>query len=115
MSDVGDHPVGEPVEGGPAVRPPGEPIEGRHVWLEPLDPSAHAAGLFKRSHAAAEDEAIWTYMTYGPFDGVEEMHAWVVANAASTDPRFFAVVDLRVRGPRPSASASRSRASSVRT
>jgi len=107
--------VGEPVEGGPAVRPPGEPIEGRHVWLEPLDPSAHAAGLFKRSHAAAEDEAIWTYMTYGPFDGVEEMHAWVVANAASTDPRFFAVVDLRVRGPRPSASASRSRASSVRT
>ena len=41
-------------------------------------------------------------MTYGPFDGLEQMRGWLAANAASTDPMFFTVVDRD--GPVPSGS-----------
>ncbi|MEX1263950.1 MAG: GNAT family protein [Actinomycetota bacterium] len=92
-------PVGERVEGGPALLPKADVIEGRFVRLEPLDPDAHAAALYERSHASAEDEAIWTYMTYGPFDGSEQMRAWLVGNAASSDPSFFTVVESATGEP----------------
>lgn len=92
-------PVGEPVGGGRAARPVAGAIEGRFVRLEPLDAEAHAPGLYERSHATAEDEEIWTYMTYGPFDGLEEMRTWTVAGAVSTDPLFFTVVDRDAAEP----------------
>jgi RimJ/RimL family protein N-acetyltransferase len=92
-------PVGEPVDGAPALRPPLAAIEGRFVCLTPLDPAAHAAGLYERSHATADDEAIWTYLSYGPFDGLEEMTAWLLASAASTDPLFLTVLDLATQDP----------------
>jgi RimJ/RimL family protein N-acetyltransferase len=88
-----DHRVGEPVDGEAAMFPPARVIEGRWVRLEPLDPHMHASALYERSHAAPEDEAIWTYMPYGPFDGLEEMSAWLTGNAASSDPMFFTVVE----------------------
>lgn len=91
--------VGERVEGGPASLPPAEVIEGRFVRLEPLDPDAHAAALYERSHASADDETIWTYMTYGPFDGPQEMRAWLAANAALSDPSFFTVIELATGAP----------------
>jgi RimJ/RimL family protein N-acetyltransferase len=91
--------VGEPVEGGPARRPMTTAIEGRFVRLEPLDPDAHAVALYERSHASADDEAIWTYMTYGPFDGLDQMRGWLTANTASTDPMFFTVVERDGVGP----------------
>ena len=93
MSEHRVLPVGEPVDGGPAQVPPAETIDGRFVRLEPLDPDVHAVALYERSHASAEDAAIWTYLTYGPFDGLDEMRGWITANAASTDPLFFAVVE----------------------
>ena len=93
MSDERVLPVGEPVEGEPARRPATVAIEGRFVRLEPLDPDAHAVALYERSHVSAEDEAIWTYLAYGPFDGLDQMHGWLTANAASTDPLFFTVVE----------------------
>lgn len=86
-------PVGERIEGGPASFPPAEVIEGRFVRLESLDAEAHAATLYDRSHASADDEAIWTYMSYGPFDDYEQMRAWLAANASSSDPSFFSVVE----------------------
>jgi RimJ/RimL family protein N-acetyltransferase len=93
MSDDRRLPIGEPVDGGAAQVPPREAIDGSFVRLEPLDPDAHAVALFDRSHASAEDAAIWTYLMYGPFDGLDEMRGWITANAASTDPLFFAVVE----------------------
>jgi len=99
VSGARRRPVGEPVEGGPALRPPSASIAGRFVRLEPLDPDAHAPALYGRSHASSEDEAIWTYMSYGPFDGLDEMRGWLVANAASTDPLFFTVVDRQSDEP----------------
>ena len=92
MSSEREQPLGVPVEGGPALTPPCETIEGRSVRLEPIDPAVHAEALYERSHASPDDAAIWTYMAYGPFDGLEQMRRWLEANAASTDPLFFAVV-----------------------
>ncbi|HWC71383.1 MAG TPA: GNAT family protein [Actinomycetota bacterium] len=94
MSGESGSPVGPVVEGGPAMRPVRAAIEGRFVRLEPLDADAHVVGLYERSHAAPEDDAIWTYMTYGPFDGLDEMRDWLRANAGSTDPLFFTVVEV---------------------
>jgi len=85
-------PVGEAVADGPAVPPVHDTIPGRFVRLEPLDPAVHAVGLFERSHSDADDDSIWTYMSYGPFDGLDEMRSWLAANAVSRDPLFFAVV-----------------------
>ena len=98
MSEWGQS-VGERVEGGPASVPAAEVIEGRFVRLEPLDPDAHAAALYERSHASPDDEAIWTYMTYGPFDDFEQMRAWLAASASSSDPLFFTVVELATDAP----------------
>ena len=92
-------PVGEPVGGEPATLPPGSVISGRFVRLEPLDTQAHAVALFERSHASSDDEAIWTYMTYGPFDGLDEMRTWLTASAASRDPRFFTVIETSTSEP----------------
>ena len=99
MSGPRTQPVGEPVEGGPARRPPVAPIDGRFVRLEPIDPDEHAETLYERSHASPADESIWTYMTYGPFGGLDDMRSWLVANAASTDPLFFSVVERESREP----------------
>ncbi|MGZ8630384.1 MAG: GNAT family N-acetyltransferase [Actinomycetota bacterium] len=93
MTDERTLPVGERVEGPPALPPPRSTIAGRFVDLVPLDPDAHAAALYERSHAQPEDDVIWTYMSYGPFDGLDEMRAWLTANAASTDPLFFTVAE----------------------
>ena len=104
MSDAADRPVsrlpvGDAVDAGPALLPPAAVIEGRFVRLEPLDPEAHAGSLYERSHASPDDAEIWTYMTYGPFDGLEEMGAWLTASAASSDPSFFAVVESATGEP----------------
>jgi RimJ/RimL family protein N-acetyltransferase len=93
MTDERVLPVGERVEGPAAQPPPRATIAGRFVDLVPLEPDAHAAGLYERSHADADDAEIWTYMSYGPFDGLDEMRSWLTANAASTDPLFFTVVE----------------------
>jgi RimJ/RimL family protein N-acetyltransferase len=85
-------PIGDVVEGGPARPPVREPLHGRFVRLEPLDPALHALDLFERSHADPEDDSIWTYLSYGPFDGLDEMREWLAASAVSRDPLFFTVV-----------------------
>jgi RimJ/RimL family protein N-acetyltransferase len=99
MSDERMLPVGDAVEGGAAQRPATGVIEGRFVRLEPLDPEAHAVALYERSHASPDDEVIWTYLMYGPFDGLDQMRGWLTANAASTDPLFFTVVERDGGGP----------------
>lgn len=78
-------------------QPPAAPgplmLEGRYVRLEPLA-GHHAAAL----HAAnAMDDAIWAFLSYGPFASAAEYGGWVAQMAGRPDPRFFALVD-RARG-----------------
>ncbi len=75
----------------PARRPDRVPLQGARVRLEPIDPSRHQIGLF----VAAGEPEIWRYMPYGPYDDETALAAQLEANAASEDPLFYAIVDLR--------------------
>lgn len=87
-------PVGDPVPDREVRRPARRELRGRSVSLVPLDPAAHADGLWDRSHGDPRAEALWTYMPYGPFPDREAMREWLAACSISQDPLFFAVVDL---------------------
>jgi RimJ/RimL family protein N-acetyltransferase len=56
--------------------------------LRPVDPDADALPLFE----ASRDPAIWTYLPYGPYGDVEELHEALLQEARSEDPVFFTVV-----------------------
>jgi len=92
LNDLGQ-PIGDPVGGFlPPPPPPPSPIHGRCVRLEPLETDRHAAHL----HAAFSEDpdgALWTYMTYGPFENEEAYREWVSSVQGSPDPMFFAIVD----------------------
>jgi RimJ/RimL family protein N-acetyltransferase len=83
--------AGADLQWSPARRPDRSPIEGAHVRLEPVDPSRHQIALF----VAAGEPAIWDYLPYGPFEDEAALAAQLEANAASEDPRFYAIIDLR--------------------
>jgi len=71
------------------------PMTGRYVALEPVDPDRHAPGLF----AASRDDAVWTYLAYGPWPDAGTYRDWLRANALGADPAFYAVlVDGEPRG-----------------
>jgi RimJ/RimL family protein N-acetyltransferase len=92
------------VESRLAQVPDGAPIEGETVRLEQVDPRRHAQQLFQAS-AGADD--LWTYLPYGPFDSQAAFTRWLVQRAASTDPRFYAVIDLAAGAARGMASFMR--------
>lgn len=86
-------PIGEPVSGWrPAPLPPRTRMTGRAVAVEPLDPAAHAEGLFDAFRADADDR-VWTYLPYGPFETVDALRAWVAEASVQRDPVFRAIVD----------------------
>jgi RimJ/RimL family protein N-acetyltransferase len=61
--------------------------------LEVLDPERHAESLFTSSHGEGSGE-LWKHLPYGPFAGQEEFSAWLGQRAASSDPLFYAVIDV---------------------
>jgi RimJ/RimL family protein N-acetyltransferase len=78
----------------PPARPDREPMHGRFCRLEPLDAGRHAAELHE-ANGLDREQRMWTYLSYGPFDAFEDYAAWVHAAGESSDPLFFAVVELR--------------------
>jgi RimJ/RimL family protein N-acetyltransferase len=89
-------PGGAPVDPLPSGHAPGrESLTGTHVRLEPVDVAAHAPSLYALSHARPEDEALWTYLPYGPFSDGGAFKRWLAGRAASSDPLFFAVIEVQ--------------------
>jgi hypothetical protein len=92
-NDLGQ-PVGFPLPQWTPPEPPArEPMEGRFCRLEPLSLSLHAASL----HAANQLDVqgrMWTYLPYGPFHTLESYHAWTEEAGRSSDPLFYAIVNL---------------------
>lgn len=88
-----DLPVGPPVDGDPPGQPPVRIITGRYVTLEPVDADAHAPGLYAISHGSPSIEALWTYLSAGPFPDGPAMKAWLRRCELSDDPLFYTVVD----------------------
>lgn len=86
-------PVGLPVETREAPRPGPVRLDGRFGHLEKLE-AGHAGALWE---AVKGDEALWTYMGYGPFADAAAFSAWVAQRAALADPYAYAVIDAAGR------------------
>ncbi len=65
--------------------------EGKFLVLSPVNPETDAEELYQCSHGSARKEQIWTYMSYGPFDSVQNMRRWLEVRTKSKDPLFFTV------------------------
>lgn len=74
------------------ARPSTKPMTGEYCTVTKLDSSAHTESLF-RAFSAAEDEADWTYLPYGPFKDEADFKNWLDIQCASQDPLFYAVID----------------------
>lgn len=77
MTPVTNHlgqPVGAPLTGWdvPPV-PGGQVLAGNYARLEPLDVDNHGLGLWRALETAPD--TLWTYMTFGPFQGENELMA----------------------------------------
>ncbi len=98
--DADERPVGEPVGTTPAKRPARSPLEGRFVTLVPVDPEAHAHGLFASSHDGSDEAAgMWTYLPYGPWPNETAMRTWLELLPVSEDPLFLTVIDRATGDP----------------
>ena len=86
-----DQSLGEPVpDWTGATRPEADVLEGQYARLELLS-ETHASALFD---ANAEDDRIWDYLAYGPFDSRRAYLHWVREVSGREDPRFYAIRDL---------------------
>lgn len=75
-------------------RPERVSLEGRFARVEPLDATQHAIELFE-AHSLDQAGKMWTYLGYGPFAHIKDYSDWAARASESSDPLFFAIVDLR--------------------
>jgi RimJ/RimL family protein N-acetyltransferase len=68
-------------------------MTGRFCRLEPLNPARHAHSLFA-AYQLDVDGRNWTYLPYGPFADFVSYRNWLEHNYSSSDPQFYAIVDL---------------------
>lgn len=72
--------------------PPRTPMVGRFCRLEPLDAAIHCDDLYEAFSDDSKGQ-LWTYMTVGPFESLEQFRRWIETVSAASDPLFFAIVD----------------------
>ncbi|WP_324732477.1 GNAT family N-acetyltransferase [Pseudomonas paeninsulae] len=77
----------------PVSSPARAPLNGHYVRLEPLQLAAHGDDLWLALQGPQSDPRLWDYLPYGPFPERTGFDAWLAANAASSDPLFFAVLE----------------------
>ena len=85
-------PIGEPVEWTAVKAPERTVLEGRFCRVEPINIERHAVDLFA-AFSADTDDAIWTYLPYGPFHQLVELQDWMAATCLGSDPMFHAIID----------------------
>ena len=87
-------PIGLPVPDWTAPPLPDQsPLVGRYCRLEGLQVVRHAQDLFA-AYNLDPTGATWTYLGYGPFPDVAAFEAWMAGAERSTDPLFYAIIDL---------------------
>ncbi|VXB38899.1 Protein N-acetyltransferase, RimJ/RimL family [Pseudomonas sp. 8BK] len=79
----------------PVPTPAHKPLDGQYVRLEPLDPARHGDDLWQALQGPDSDPLLWEYLPYGPFSERTAFDTWLSGHAASRDPLFFSVIDLR--------------------
>jgi RimJ/RimL family protein N-acetyltransferase len=78
----------------PARRPMRVTLEGAYTKLVPLDASRHARDLYEPTHGA-ERENLFRYLWDRPSASEDDFRAALERKAATDDPLFFAITDLR--------------------
>jgi RimJ/RimL family protein N-acetyltransferase len=92
-------PVGFPLpDWRPPPRPPRAVMTGRYCEVAPLDPSVHAADLY-RANALEPSGRNWTYLSYGPFASLDAYEDWMRGVCARDDPLFHAIIDASTGKP----------------
>lgn len=76
----------------PRPVPPRSPMAGRTCRVVPLDPEAHAAGLYA-AYAAAPDRSGWTYLGDAMPEGITAYRTRLDTMAARRDPLFHTILD----------------------
>ena len=88
--------MGDPVTNLPSGLVPARAnITGQHVQLEPLDPAIHTQGLYQEGHSTDQGLKIWDYLAYGPWSNEAAYKTTLAQQAASFEPIFFAIRDLK--------------------
>ncbi len=86
-------PIGEAVPAWqPATAPGDSALEGRTCKLVRADPQLHADSLWSAIQDDLESR-MWTYLSYGPFDDLDDYRDWMERTCLSEDPCFYAIVD----------------------
>ncbi len=94
LNDLGQ-PIGPDLPGWtPRPQPTRTPMAGRQVRLEPLEPKRHARELYEADRNS-EDTADWTYLPNEPMHELADYEAWCAGASTTSDPLFFAIVDLK--------------------
>jgi RimJ/RimL family protein N-acetyltransferase len=78
-------------------------LEGLFVVVAPLQPDAHAAGLFEKMRGP-DNHFLWTYMADGPYHDFGTFESQLRRKADSEDPLFFAILDQTDRSAKGYAS-----------
>lgn len=52
-------------------------LNGQFVTLKPLVPKRDVDVLYSGSHGTSEKEAVWNYLSYGPFDNPSDIQVWM--------------------------------------
>src|ERR1700674_2630287 len=88
-------PVGQAVSGrNPRPQPPRTPMLGQYCRLAPLVAEDHGTALW-RSLCEPSHPRHWTYMPYDLPADAAASQTWISSLAASRDPMFHAVIDLK--------------------
>lgn len=89
-----NQPIGRPVPDWAAPPLPDQtPLIGRYCRLEGLTVDRHADDLFA-AYSLDRTGPMWTYLGYGPFPNLAALQAWMASVERSTDPLFYAIIDL---------------------
>lgn len=83
-------PVGEPVDAASALKPSAVILRGRHGVIEKLEAKKHAASLWD---AVKGDDALWTYMRFGPFPDFDAFEKFAEEMEQREDPFAYAIID----------------------
>lgn len=100
---MSNRPLGPVVALPPAKLPSEDTLTGRTVALTKLH-TDQAAQLFPLIGGNDESKAVlWDYMADGPFSDLESFQEAIAAKSRSSDPFYFAVIDLRQEDQNPTA------------
>ena len=88
------HPVGPRVDPLPSgAKPDLRPLPGRWIRLDPLSVAHHGLSLYRSFEGKDPDNALWTWMSYGPFADEAAFLNWAKDREAARDPWFYAIVN----------------------